>query len=206
MQVEATTFINRCSWEPFKISEWGILFTNACGKLGAAPSLLPTVQGELKTHPSEKYRGCLGPGTPKPSPHEGGPYSVKITRMWGKVERGIGALGSRCDALEGFLPSKPMLFWWYTPISNNTGKQEWDALKFNGMSACVLLATVRNANKGERCLCWKTIHLQRGCKAGDRAHLTKDVRINLESPKWVNMEEAPCHTSNKHCLLYASEI
>lgn len=124
MQVEATTFINRCSWEPFKISEWGILFTNACGKLGAAPSLLPTVQGELKTHPSEKYRGCLGPGALKPSPHEGGPYSMKITRMWGKVERGIGALGSRCDALEGFLPSKPMLFWWYTTISNNTGKQE----------------------------------------------------------------------------------
>lgn len=117
MQVEATTFINRCSWEPFKISEWGILFTNACGKLGAAPSLLPTVQGELKTHPSEKYRGCLGPVTLKPSPHEGGPYSMKITRKWGKVERGIGALGRRCDALEGFLPSKPMLFWWYTPIT-----------------------------------------------------------------------------------------
>lgn len=90
MQVEATAFINRGYWEPFKIWEWGILFTNRHGRPGAAPSLhWPTVQGELKICSLISIDTALV--ALNLSQEEGGPFTGKITRSWGKVERETGA-------------------------------------------------------------------------------------------------------------------
>lgn len=146
-------------------------------------SLLANSARGIKNLLFDKYRHCPGPMALNQSQEEGGPFTGKVTRSWGKVERETGAQEGVAMLWKSFLLLQPVFLRSSNPTANNTVKRK--EMHSNSVVWVPGLPQIFREDT------WQ-------------GSLNTGVGIDLESSKWVNMR-FPLWTNHGACFSWKGQ-